>query len=137
MRNASTQVEMDEFLVLRRLNLEIQGFPESYTSEPLGDVGAEPHPPLVATSPHGPPGPHPPPQMIRNTMMGVVPPGAMPPPPQQQPHNMGPMSDPNGGPIRSNSGNEMNGSFPPSSVSPPKGPKNENISDRGTSPMRR
>lgn len=44
MRNAATQVEMDEFLVLRRLNLEIQGFPESYTAAPMGDVGAEPHP---------------------------------------------------------------------------------------------
>ena len=35
-RSASTQVEMDEFLVLRRLNLEIQGFPESYASAPDG-----------------------------------------------------------------------------------------------------
>ena len=37
---------MDEFLVLRRLNIEIQGFRESYTSmDPIGDnVGAEPHP---------------------------------------------------------------------------------------------
>jgi len=43
-RNASTQVEMDEFLVLRRLNLEIQGFPETYTSEPVGNVGTEVHP---------------------------------------------------------------------------------------------
>lgn len=42
----ATQVEMDEFLVLRRLNLEIQGFPESYLVEPdaMDDkVGAEPH----------------------------------------------------------------------------------------------
>jgi hypothetical protein len=30
---------MDEFLVLRRLNLEIQGLPESYTCEPIGNVG--------------------------------------------------------------------------------------------------
>jgi len=42
-RNATTQVEMDEFLVLRRLNLEIQGFPESYTSDPANNVGAESH----------------------------------------------------------------------------------------------
>ena len=135
MRNASTQVEMDEFLVLRRLNLEIQGFPESYTSEPLGDVGAEPHPPLVANSPHGP---HPPPAMIRNPMMGIAPPGAMPPPPppQQPPHNMGPMSDRNGRPIPTNAGNEMNGSFPPSSASPTKNSNNENMSERGTSPLR-
>ena len=41
-KNASTQVEMDEFLVLRRLNLEIQGFPESYVSEP--DAMAPSHP---------------------------------------------------------------------------------------------
>jgi hypothetical protein len=49
LKNASTQVEMDEFLVLRRLNLEIQGFPESYTSEATtqifpDNVGAESHP---------------------------------------------------------------------------------------------
>jgi len=45
-RNAATQVEMDEFLVVRRLNLEIQGFPESYTEAPMGevDVGVEVHP---------------------------------------------------------------------------------------------
>ncbi len=45
MRSAATQVEMDEFLVIRRLNLEIQGFPESYTAAPLGDVGMESRPP--------------------------------------------------------------------------------------------
>lgn len=39
MKNAACQVEMDEFLVLRRLNLEIQGLPETYTSEPIGNVG--------------------------------------------------------------------------------------------------
>lgn len=39
MKNAACQVEMDEFLVLRRLNLEIQGLPESYTCEPIGNVG--------------------------------------------------------------------------------------------------
>jgi len=58
-RNASTQVEMDEFLVLRRLNLEIQGFPESYTSDPANKVGAEPHRSQQRThavpSPNGPP----------------------------------------------------------------------------------
>lgn len=50
-KNASTQVEMDEFLVLRRLNLEIQGFPESYIAEPKDNVGAEPvysHPAVSA-----------------------------------------------------------------------------------------
>lgn len=41
MKNAACQVEMDEFLVLRRLNLEIQGYPETYISEPVGDVGYE------------------------------------------------------------------------------------------------
>mmetsp|Transcript_5375 Transcript_5375/g.8243 ORF Transcript_5375/g.8243 Transcript_5375/m.8243 type:complete len:316 (-) Transcript_5375:46-993(-) len=45
MRNAATQVEMDEFLVVRRLNLEIQGFPESYTAAPMDNVGTEVHPP--------------------------------------------------------------------------------------------
>lgn len=56
-KNASTQVEMDEFLVLRRLNLEIQGFPESYVSEPeaMADMcGAEPHylpPPMAVGMP--------------------------------------------------------------------------------------
>jgi hypothetical protein len=33
-RNAAVQVEMDEFMTIRRLNLKIQGLPESYVSEP-------------------------------------------------------------------------------------------------------
>mmetsp|Transcript_4311 Transcript_4311/g.6725 ORF Transcript_4311/g.6725 Transcript_4311/m.6725 type:complete len:393 (-) Transcript_4311:212-1390(-) len=47
MRNAAIQVEMDEFMTLRRLNIEIQGFPESYATSPhMGDsmVVGEPHP---------------------------------------------------------------------------------------------
>lgn len=38
-RNAAVQVEIDEFMTLRRLNIKIQGFPESYVSEPysMGD----------------------------------------------------------------------------------------------------
>lgn len=49
MKCVSTQVEMDEFMTLRRLNLEIQGFPESYAAEPMDMVGAEvnPHPSQV------------------------------------------------------------------------------------------
>jgi len=45
MRSAAIQVEMDEFMTLRRLNLKIQGFPESYASEPYGEdmVVGEPH----------------------------------------------------------------------------------------------
>ncbi len=35
MKNAAVQVEMDELMVIRRLNLEIQGFPESYLAGPL------------------------------------------------------------------------------------------------------
>lgn len=43
MRSAAVQVEMDEYMVMRRLNLEIQGFPETYLAEPNGGdmVGAE------------------------------------------------------------------------------------------------
>jgi len=43
MRTAAVQVEMDEYMVMRRLNLEIQGFPETYMAEPNGGdmVGAE------------------------------------------------------------------------------------------------
>ena len=37
MKNAATQVEIDEYMILRRLNLEIQGYPESYASEPNGN----------------------------------------------------------------------------------------------------
>jgi hypothetical protein len=33
-RSAAVQVEMDEFMTLRRLNIRIQGFPESYATEP-------------------------------------------------------------------------------------------------------
>ncbi|KAL7575753.1 hypothetical protein ACA910_003083 [Epithemia clementina (nom. ined.)] len=56
-RNAAVQVEMDEFMTLRRLNIRIQGFPESYATEPfLGAsmVGAEPHP-HESYVPPGPP----------------------------------------------------------------------------------
>jgi len=47
MRNAALQVEMDEFMTVRRLNLEIQGFPESYATAPdhcNNMVVGEPHP---------------------------------------------------------------------------------------------
>jgi len=119
MKSASTQVEMDEFLVLRRLNLEIQGLPESYTSEPMGNVGAEPHP--IASSPHhqqqlpppsnmsrGPPGP----------MMGMGPSGPPPTGISTQ------ISSSHREPIQSNvSGHnghmgirEMNPSYPPVSL---------------------
>jgi hypothetical protein len=44
-------------MTLRRLNLRIQGFPESYASEPYGEdmVIGEPHPlpPMTLNSPHG------------------------------------------------------------------------------------
>lgn len=34
-RSAAIQVEMDEFMTLRRLNIQIQGFPESYATDPI------------------------------------------------------------------------------------------------------
>ena len=37
MKNAATQVEIDEYMIMRRLNLEIQGFPESYAIEPTSN----------------------------------------------------------------------------------------------------
>jgi hypothetical protein len=47
-RNAAIQVEMDEFMTMRRLNMEIQGYPESYAtaSHILAEnrVVGEPHP---------------------------------------------------------------------------------------------
>lgn len=46
-RNAAVQVEMDEFMTLRRLNLKIQGFPESYATEPY----LEAPPPLPEDAP--------------------------------------------------------------------------------------
>lgn len=54
MRSAAIQVEMDEFMTLRRLNLKIQGFPESYATEPYMDddmVIGEPHPHAVSSGP--------------------------------------------------------------------------------------
>ena len=33
MKSAAIQVEMDEFMTLRRLNIRIQGFPESYATD--------------------------------------------------------------------------------------------------------
>jgi len=52
MRSAAIQVEMDEFMTLRRLNLKIQGYPESYASEPYGEdmVVGEPHQPHSSMS---------------------------------------------------------------------------------------
>lgn len=100
MKNASTQVEMDEFLVLRRLNLEIQGFPESYTTEPvMVDVGTEVHHPSAPPHPHSVPPvvqqtPQPPPPSIhQSSSHGTVPPSStssIPPqsvvPPPPPPH---------------------------------------------------
>lgn len=57
MRCAAIQVEMDEFMTLRRLNLKIQGFPESYASDPHmeGDmVVGEPHPHSISSVPPPP-----------------------------------------------------------------------------------
>ncbi|KAL3808057.1 hypothetical protein ACHAXA_007999 [Cyclostephanos tholiformis] len=62
MKCVSTQVEMDEFMTLRRLNIEIQGYPESYAAEPLDMVGTEvgqyppPQPPLSHAGTPGYPG---------------------------------------------------------------------------------
>ncbi len=42
-----------QFLTLRRLNIEIQGFPESYAAEPLDMCGAEAHPQPPVMSVHG------------------------------------------------------------------------------------
>jgi len=56
MRNAAVQVEMDEFMTLRRLNIEIQGFPESYANAPITTesmVHGEPHPMAMERMPHG------------------------------------------------------------------------------------
>ena len=53
MRSAAIQVEMDEFMTLRRLNLKIQGFPESYAAEPYMEedmVVGEPRPPHALSS---------------------------------------------------------------------------------------
>lgn len=56
MKCVSTQVEMDEFMTLRRLNLEIQGLPESYASEPMFEdrVGVEVHGGGVGGASHHP-----------------------------------------------------------------------------------
>jgi hypothetical protein len=83
MRGAAIQVEMDEFMTLRRLNLKIQGFPESYAAEPYMDddmVVGEPHP--LAVSSIAPPG-----GMTRGELMPVSIDGApsMGMPPQDTP----------------------------------------------------
>jgi hypothetical protein len=44
-RNAAVQVEMDEFMTIRRLNLKIQGLPESYVSEPYETLSPASHHP--------------------------------------------------------------------------------------------
>mmetsp|Transcript_173 Transcript_173/g.442 ORF Transcript_173/g.442 Transcript_173/m.442 type:complete len:173 (-) Transcript_173:164-682(-) len=52
MRSAAVQVEMDEFMTLRRLNIKIQGLPESYATEAGMDDSdinciGEPHPQMI------------------------------------------------------------------------------------------
>lgn len=70
MRSAAIQVEMDEFMTLRRLNLRIQGFPESYAAEAYTQqdmVVGEPHPYTVSSA-------HPPPQaLMTDGSMGMPP----------------------------------------------------------------
>jgi hypothetical protein len=84
---------MDEFLVLRRLNLEIQGFPESYIAEPKDNVGAEavysvPPPPHHPTNGPPPPG------------MGIMPVGSMEVmQPQMHSTGVGPGPGPGPGPV--------------------------------------
>jgi len=78
MKCVSTQVEMDEFMTLRRLNIEIQGFPESYAAEPSDNCGTEVHPPPPPThhaamtpsssQPHGPSSAGPPGSIIKPGM---------------------------------------------------------------------
>lgn len=70
MRSAAIQVEMDEFMTLRRLNLKIQGFPESYASEAHMEedmVVGEPHPHSISSAP-------PPPQSMIDGPALTVPP---------------------------------------------------------------
>lgn len=53
MKGAAIQVEMDEFMTLRRLNIKIQGYPESYATDPNDTpdmVGAERAPPMTVGS---------------------------------------------------------------------------------------
>jgi len=78
MKCVSTQVEMDEFMTLRRLNIEIQGFPESYAAEPSDNCGTEVHPPPPPThhaamtpsssQPHGPSSAGPPGSIVKPGM---------------------------------------------------------------------
>jgi len=68
-RTAAVQVEMDEFMTLRRLNIKIQGYPESYATEPyMSDTmvvgesvmhGGPPPPPLPPPDMSVAPLPHP------------------------------------------------------------------------------
>ncbi|KAL3804924.1 hypothetical protein HJC23_006696 [Cyclotella cryptica] len=101
----STQVEMDEFMTLRRLNIEIQGFPESYAAEPIDMVGAEVHP-------------HPP-QVLVSGMGSNAP--SYPPAPASHPAGHGPITEqshPTGVPSLAS----MNSHPRPSHYPPPQGP---------------
>ena len=76
-------------MTMRRLNLRIQGFPESYANEPYGDdmvIGEPAHPPMTVNSPHGGP-----PEMMHMGENG--------PPPTLPVHD--PVSGVLGSPIRS------------------------------------
>lgn len=62
-RTAAVQVEMDEFMTLRRLNIKIQGFPESYATEPYMTEPLVMGEPVIHRS-HPPPPPPMPPEIL-------------------------------------------------------------------------
>ena len=100
MKCVSTQVEMDEFMTLRRLNIEIQGFPESYAAEPTDNCGADVRPPpppppqhhasMTLSSQHGPPPAGPPPGIIVKPGVGPTSHPSRHPPPAAMSMQHGP-----------------------------------------------
>ena len=81
---------MDEFMTLRRLNIQIQGFPESYATEPyMGETMLVGEPPIMHNAPHPPLPPDMPPShhphhahhapQLHPAEMNSMHPGTMPP----------------------------------------------------------
>ena len=83
MKSAAVQVEMDEFMTLRRLNIRIQGYPESYAADPTlaNMVVGEPRPSPMSMGPG----------MSRSMMTGDVPIMSGPDPARSSPHHPTPI----------------------------------------------
>lgn len=95
MKSAAIQVEMDEFMTLRRLNIRIQGFPESYATDPtMADMVIGEARPMPVASNLSRPGMMPAPP--DGPLLGGPPPPGPPDAPRSSPRPGPPIAGPAG-----------------------------------------